>query len=91
MERHSISCKSCEFLVTEWEGGQVNAGKITLGDGKLKAHPTKGHESVLKEVMGNKSYKGKKEFDPKEDPEGWLESLPYQYSGSVFRARLVDK
>jgi hypothetical protein len=82
--------ESCEFLITQWEkGDQVNAGKITLKDGKLTLHPSKGHENALEEIRKTKSYIKDREFDPDKDPEGWLKSLPHQYSGSVLRARLI--
>ena len=83
---------ACEFLVTTWgEGAQVNAGKIVLKKGKLEAEPKKGWENVLKTILKEKSYKGDKMFDPKKDPEGWLKSLPHQYSGIALRARMVKE
>lgn len=85
-----MSTQSCEFLITDFDSDeQVSAGKITCKDGKLSMHPTKGNENILKNIMKEKSYIKDEEFDPDDDPEGWLESLPHQYSGSALRAKLV--
>jgi hypothetical protein len=88
--------ESCEILSTEWtkkgdDLAQVLAGTITLKDGKLMCRAEKGHENSLKSVKDNKSYIGDKEFDPDKDPEGWLKSLPHQYTGGFLRARLLRK
>ena len=80
---------SCEILVTEWEGGQVVAGKIIFRDGKLSFSATKGYEVLMENVMEDKTVVGKKVFHPAIHPKDWLRSLPRFYTGSIVRARLA--
>jgi hypothetical protein len=79
--------ESCEILVTEWEKGQVVAGEIIFRDGELSFSATKGYELLMQKVMETKTLVGKKLFDPANDPEAWLRSLPSFYTGSILRAR----
>jgi hypothetical protein len=80
---------SCEILVTDWDDGQVVAGEIVLRDGKLSFSSKKGFEVLMENVIQNKTFVGKKVFDPANDPKAWLQSLPSSYTGSIVRARLV--
>lgn len=83
--------ESCEILVTEWEEGQVVAGEIILEDGKLSFSATKGYENLIQSVIEGKTFVGTKLFDPANDPEAWLRSLPSFYTGSLVRARLAHR
>jgi hypothetical protein len=82
--------ESCEILVTDWEGGQVVAGRIILEDGKLSFSPTKGYEVLMGNVMKDETFVGGEMFDRANDPKAWLQSLPGFYTGSIVRARLVN-
>jgi hypothetical protein len=80
--------ESCEILVTEWEEGQVVAGRIIFKHGQLSlSSVTKGYEVLMENVMAGKTFVGKKVFDPVNDPKAWLQSLPGFYTGSILRAR----
>ena len=80
----------CEILVTTRRGQKV-AGTISLEKGKLTSTSQKRYEKLIKSVKEDKTIVGSKTFDPKKDPRGWLQSLPKVYSGSHFRARLVEE
>lgn len=81
--------ESCEILVTEWETGQVVAGRIIFKDGKLSVAATKGYETLMESVIAGKTSFGEGVFDRTKDPKVWLRSLPSLYTGSIVRARLA--
>jgi hypothetical protein len=80
--------ESCEILVTEWGEGQVVAGEIIFAGGKLSFSATKGYETLMQNIMEDKTFIAENVFDPAKDPRAWLRSLPSFYTGSIVRARL---
>jgi hypothetical protein len=80
--------ESCEILITDWEEGQVVAGEIIFRDGKLSFSATKRYEILMINIMKDKTFVRGRVFDPTNNPQGWLRSLPSCYSGSMVRARL---
>jgi len=75
---------TCEILETDWDKGQVLAGKITLKNGKLQFSAEKGFQVLVD------SFKEEAKMDAGKDLQWWMKSLPRKYSGTVLRVKYIE-
>lgn len=79
----------CEMLVTT-EDGQVVAGIVTLtDDGRVAAMANAGYEILMRNILKEDNFRNGEPISLVSDPQGWFEALPYEYSGSMVRARMI--
>ena len=88
---------TCDILLTT-EDGQILAGYFELKGGVLTAHPIKGHELLFartvsepNRIPGPKGYVEGVSVTAAEDPVKWFNLLPWNYTGSRVRARIINR
>jgi hypothetical protein len=83
--------KTCGLYVIR-EFKQTIAGHVFLDGAKITSKAEPGYERLMDNVMANPVVidGGERQVTAKEKPEEWFAALPANYSGSYFRARIMD-
>jgi len=79
----------CELLETTTKGQKV-VGVIDLQGTAIVPIVVPGYERTMASVLSEKVVTYDKSYTKESDPVAWFTNLPKQYTGSYFRARIVN-